>query len=83
MDDRAEMKFLGREKREGFPQVEPRLGAEKRNRAGTGAIAPRFSLFENEAEQIVVLTHELMLRNAQKRALCDPEIWFPRGGTLI
>jgi hypothetical protein len=49
--------FLGREQREIFPQIKPRLRAKHGIRAGARAVGLEFSALQNVPQQIEVLNH--------------------------
>ena len=57
MDDRFQMQLLRCQERKSFPQIEPRLRPEDRERSGPGAIFARRAVVENKPEKIVVLAH--------------------------
>ncbi len=61
VDDRLEMQLLRRQERETFPQIKSRLRPKDRNRPDAGPIGPRLSARQDEAEEIVILTHEIKL----------------------
>jgi len=51
------MDFFGREQREIFPHIKPRLRAEYGKRSGAGAVGLGFSAFQDVSQQIEVLNH--------------------------
>jgi hypothetical protein len=51
------MDLLGREQREIFPQIKPRLCAEHGIRAGARAVSLELSALQNVPQQIEVLNH--------------------------
>ena len=57
MDNRFQMQLLRCQERKSFPQIEPRLRPEDRERSGPGAIFARRAVVENKPEKIVVLAH--------------------------
>jgi hypothetical protein len=57
VNDGLGMNFLGREQREIFPQIKPRLRAKHGIRAGTRAVGLEFSVLQNMSQQIKVLNH--------------------------
>ena len=59
MNDGTEMEFFRRDSGETLLQVEPHLVAKNAERPGPGAIRFRRTAFENESQQIEVLTHVL------------------------
>src|SRR5262249_27697608 len=60
VDDRFDVEVLGceqRKSRTARSQIESRLGAEDRQRAGAGAVIARLTFFQDEPEKIVILPH--------------------------
>lgn len=51
------MEFFGRQTRESFPQVVATLATEYGKRSGASAIGPFLPVFQNIAQQVVVLFH--------------------------
>ena len=70
VNDRLEMQLLRREQRKTFAQIEPRLRAKNRERAGAGTVGLGLAPVENEAKQFVVFAHRKMLQKQRVRCRC-------------
>jgi hypothetical protein len=55
------MKLLRRQERKSLAQIETRLRPENRNCPDSGAVTSRLAMFQDQAEEIVILTHEIKL----------------------
>ncbi len=61
MDDRLHMQLFRRQQREAFGQIEPQLMPENPHRAHAGTVRSRNALVADEAEEIKILLHGLIL----------------------
>lgn len=61
VDYGTQVEFLGREEREAFGQIKPRLGAKYTQRPGTGTVALLDPVVEDVLEEVQVLFHRMLL----------------------
>ena len=61
-EDRADMKFLGRDKRETLLKIEAHLVAECAQRADASAVGLRYAMVENVPNEVVILLHHRRLK---------------------
>ena len=57
VDDRLQVQLLRRDGGEALRQIEARLVAEDRERAGAGAVALLYAVLEDVADEVEVLLH--------------------------